>query len=109
MSKGWVIVGSSPADARAPERRASGRYRASAGPGQATTRPDLRSGRVGPFVDRDALHEGRVDARVRDLLGRLGEQVAIDDRDVGVLADLDRAGDVVEVVHVRGADRERGE
>src|SRR5262245_24982836 len=109
MSNGWVIEGSSRAGARAPCRRGSGRYRASAGPAQATTQPDFRSVGAGSLVDGDALDERRVHPRVGDLLGRMGEQVAIEDREIGVLADLDRAGDVVEVVHVRRADRERGE
>ena len=50
--------------------------------------------------------ERREDAGIADRAGVGGEQVAVDDREVGQLADGDRAAVVVEVVDVGRAHRE---
>ena len=52
----------------------------------------------------DALDERADDARLADRAGTSVEQVAVEHRQVGQLADLERAG-LVEVVDVRGARR----
>src|SRR5437660_10244659 len=54
------------------------------------------------LVDRRSLHEGGENPGVADRSTTRGEDVAVDDREIGQLADLDRADLRIDVVHVRG-------
>ena len=58
----------------------------------------------GLTADERADHPGLSDGTRTSI-----EEVAIEDRDIGELADLERAGFAVEMIHVRGTIGERGE
>jgi hypothetical protein len=59
-------------------------------------------------VHEDAVDERGEDRRLADRACALVEQVAVDDREIGELAHLQRSR-LIEVVGVRGPGRERGE
>ena len=54
--------------------------------------PGRVSRRARRLVDRHAFDERADDARIADGAGAAVEQVAVEDRQVGELADLERAG-----------------
>src|SRR3954452_15455281 len=56
--------------------------------------------------DERTTHDRRKNATLADPPRLVEEQVPIDDHQVGQLANLYRAGGMVQVVHVRGAERE---
>ena len=67
--------------------------------------PDVRSAvERGVLVHGDALDERADDARLADAARAAVEQVAVEHGEVGELADLERAGLLVEVVDVRRAE-----
>src|SRR5688572_12833809 len=115
MSKGSVIVVAplegpaaypSRAVASAPYIPGDASLSCERRPGQTTWRGDRKSARAGTLVHRDALDEGGVDLCVGDLVDRVREQIAVHHHEIGVLPDLDRAGDLIEVVHVGRPHRE---
>src|SRR5207237_2688748 len=105
MSNGWVIRSSF--ELGRCEEPSCG-----AAQGFATTSvdPGSRPGsgvacREHPFT----FDEGHLAASLGDLLGRMREEVAVDDGQIRALADLDGARLAVEVVHESGPDREGGD
>src|SRR3954454_18053061 len=63
----------------------------------------------GILEDRGAADERPDDACLLDRARAAIEEVAVEDRDIGELADLERAGLVIEVVHVGGSVGKRGQ
>src|SRR3954452_18163119 len=86
-------------------RRRLGRGRPLSGSSQGGGRASVVRGREHAV----AVHEGLETARAGDVAGRVREDVAVEHREVGALADLDRSGVALAMVRVRGAHGECAE
>src|SRR4249920_1927266 len=101
MSNGSAIS-ASPSSREPTAYRARQGRSAQRGPSTLGQRADARPSvgrmlRLARSVDPPALDEGLDAASLRDLLRRPREDVAVQDREIGVLPDLDRASVDVEV------------